>query len=132
MMILTVRTDNPQAEVGLYEDATQVAYEVWHAHRELSMTLLQKITALLQSQGKTLEDIGAVIAYAGPGSFTGLRIGLTVVNALAYGLGGLPVVAIAGAEQWIERGLARVQAGAYDQLALPEYGALPHITVQKK
>jgi tRNA threonylcarbamoyladenosine biosynthesis protein TsaB len=132
MLILTIRSDKPEAEIGLYQDTEQLAYEVWYAHRELSTTLHQKIADLLASQGKQLTDLEGIVGFAGPGSFTGLRIGLTVENALAYGLGGLPVVAITGEDNWIEAGIQRLLAGDRDALALPEYGALPHITIQKK
>lgn len=130
MIILTIRTDRPEAEVGLYSDHEQLAYEVWHAHRELSVTLHQKIDDLLERKGKKLSDIDGIVGFAGPGSFTGLRIGLTVANALAYGLPA-PVVAAQG-ESWIGAGINRLLAGEQDKIALPEYGAPVHITQQKK
>jgi tRNA threonylcarbamoyladenosine biosynthesis protein TsaB len=130
MLILTIRTDNPEAEVGLYEDEKQLAYEKWHAHRELSITLHTKIKEILESQGKTLQDLGGFVCFQGPGSFTGLRIGLTVADAMMYGLN-LPIVATME-EDWIERGVARLLAGENDQIALPHYGAPVHITPQKK
>ena len=129
-LILTIRTDKPEAEVGLFDGTDQLAYETWHAHRELSVTLHQKIESLLHSQGKENGDISGVVAFAGPGSFTGLRIGLTVVNALAYGMQ-LPIVASRG-ETWIQDGLHRLSAGESDKVALPEYGAPVHITEQRK
>jgi tRNA threonylcarbamoyladenosine biosynthesis protein TsaB len=130
MIILTIRTDKPEAEIGLFADGEQVAYEVWYAHRELSITLHQKIADMLAAQHKQFEDIQGIVAFAGPGSFTGLRIGLTVANALAYGLD-IPVVASKG-EQWIEIGIERLKQSQADVIALPEYGAPPHITQQKK
>jgi tRNA threonylcarbamoyladenosine biosynthesis protein TsaB len=131
MIILTIRTDKPEAEVGLYQDHAQLEYEVWHAHRELSITVHQKIEELLARQGKKIEDIGGVIGFAGPGSFTGLRIGLSVANALAYGLQ-RPIVAVQGEEDWIERGISRLASGENDRIALPEYGSPVHITQQRK
>lgn len=131
MLLLTIRTDKPEAEIGLFEGAEQKAYEVWHAHRELSVTLLSKISDLLASQQKTLQDLEGIVGYAGPGSFTGLRIGLTVANTFAYSLD-IPIVAISGEDDWIQKGVARLEAGEGDALALPEYGALPNITIQKK
>lgn len=131
MFILTIRTDKPEAEIGLFEGETQIAYRVWYAHRELSVTLLAEIEALLDSQGKTCHDLQGIVGFAGPGSFTGLRIGLTVANTLAYGLQ-VPIVGAAHEEQWIQRGIARLASGDYDQLALPEYGAPVHITQQRK
>lgn len=131
MLILTIRTDNPEAEIGLFNSATKLAYESWHAHRELSTTLHAKIMELLKSQGKTLQDLNGIVCFQGPGSFTGLRIGLTVADALSYGLSNIPIVA-AREEDWIQTGIARLLAGENDQIALPHYGAAPNITKQKK
>lgn len=130
MMILTIRTDNPEAEVGLYDGQERLAYETWHAHRELSNTLHKKIQALLRQCDKRLEDVQGIVCYQGPGSFTGLRIGLTVANTLAYGLD-TPIVATKG-DDWIALGVARLQKGETDPVALPEYGAYANITLPKK
>jgi tRNA threonylcarbamoyladenosine biosynthesis protein TsaB len=92
MLILTLRTDNPEAEVGLYDDEEQLSYETWTAHRQLAETIHGKVKALLGTKGKDWHDVQGVVAYQGPGSFTGLRIGLTVANALAQGLQ-VPIVA---------------------------------------
>jgi len=131
MLILTIRTDNPVAEVGLYDGEAKLQYETWHAHRELSITLHTKIMEILKKQGKTLQDLQGIVCFQGPGSFTGLRIGLTVADALSYGLNNLPIVATME-ENWIETGIARLLAGENDQIALPHYGAAPNITQQKK
>lgn len=130
MLILTVRTDNPEAEVGLYDGSKQLAYETWPAHRELSNTLHRKIDQLLQANGRSLEELEGIVCFQGPGSFTGLRIGLTVANALVYSLK-LPVAATQG-EDWIQVGIEHLQAGQDDRIALPHYGAPVHITQQKK
>lgn len=129
MLILTLRTDKPEAEVGLYEDEKQLAYETWQAHRELSNTIHIKIKELLASQGKQLEDVQGIVCFQGPGSFTGLRIGITVADTLAYGLN-VPIVATQ--DDWIEQGIKRLKAGEDDRIALPHYGAPVHITQQKK
>src|SRR5690349_10667049 len=130
MLVLTIRTDNPWAEVGLFDDQIQLAYEKWHAHRELSLTIHQKIRELLHGQRKELQDLEGIVCYEGPGSFTGLRIGLSVGNALAYGLK-KPIVA-SGGNDWIQQGAARLRRGEADSMALPQYGSSPHITLPKK
>jgi tRNA threonylcarbamoyladenosine biosynthesis protein TsaB len=130
MLVLTIRTDNPEAEVGLFENGTQLAYETWHAHRELSTTLHRKIEDLLQGHNKSLKDLQGIACFQGPGSFTGLRIGLTVADAFAYSLK-LPIVAAMG-DDWAQTGIARLQAGEDDRIALPHYGAPVHITLPKK
>ncbi len=129
MLILTIRTDNPEAEIGLYDDASQLVYETWTAHRQLAETLHSKIQELLQAQHTTIHDMQAVACYAGPGSFTGLRIGLTVANTLAYALQS-QVVAASG-DDWLTRAIERLMNGESDPLAIPEYGADVHITLPK-
>lgn len=129
MIVLTIRTDKPEAEIGLYDGSEQLAYEVWPAHRELSDTIHKKIKALLEGQGKEIKDLDGIVCFKGPGSFTGLRIGLTVADSLAYGLQ-IPIVSAMG--DWIEEGIKRLEAGENERIALPHYGAPVHITQQKK
>lgn len=130
MLILTLRTDKPEAEIGLYEDRAQLEYAVWQAHRELSITIHRKIDEILSRHGKRLSDLQGIVGFAGPGSFTGLRIGLTVANTLAYGLD-IPVVATQD-PKWLEQGVERLLNHQPDKLALPVYGAEAHITQPKK
>ncbi|MEO8104833.1 MAG: tRNA (adenosine(37)-N6)-threonylcarbamoyltransferase complex dimerization subunit type 1 TsaB [Candidatus Saccharibacteria bacterium] len=130
MLILTIRSDKPAAELGLFHDNHQIGYETWEAHRALAETIHTKIASLLTQHGHSLADLAGIIAFRGPGSFTGLRIGLAVANALADALQ-LPIIASDGAD-WIVRGSARLAAGENDTMAVPEYGALPHITLPKK
>ena len=130
MYILTLRTDNPEAEIGLYKDHEQISYQTWQAHRQLAETIHIKIMEVLATQELTLKDLDGLVIYQGPGSFTGLRIGITVANALANSLA-IPICGTMS-EEWLVTGLRRILAGQSDQLVLPEYGALPHITAPKK
>jgi tRNA threonylcarbamoyladenosine biosynthesis protein TsaB len=130
MLILTIKTDNPTAEIGLHDDQGFVAAEKWQAHRELAETIHLKIKELLERQGQDWPAISGVICFAGPGSFTGLRIGLSVGNALAYGLS-IPIVAAQG-EDWAAVGTERLKKGDHDPLALPHYGAEVHITTPRQ
>lgn len=130
MLSLTIRTDKPEAEIGLYDDQRQLTYSIWQAHRELAETIQQRIDTMLRQQGKQLGDLQGIVVFKGPGSFTGLRIGLTVANALAYALH-IPIVASSG-EGWLLAGLAKLTQGLDEQITLPAYGADPHTTRQKK
>jgi tRNA threonylcarbamoyladenosine biosynthesis protein TsaB len=129
MLILTIRTDKPEAELGLYLDNQQIAYTTWQAHRALAETIHIKIKELLESEAKNLHEIEAIVVFRGPGSFTGLRIGFSVANTLASSLN-IPIVATIG-DNWINGGLNRVYGGQNEHIALPEYGSPPHITLAK-
>jgi tRNA threonylcarbamoyladenosine biosynthesis protein TsaB len=130
MIFLTIRTDKPEAEIGLFDGSERLAYESWPAHRELSDTIHRKIDELLKSQDKTMTDVAGIAAYQGPGSFTGLRIGLTVANALAYSYS-LPVVATTG-NDWITVAGHQLQHTKLQQYILPEYGGEANITLPRK
>jgi tRNA threonylcarbamoyladenosine biosynthesis protein TsaB len=129
-MILTIRTDKLESELGLFEGDTKLAYETWEAHRKLADTIHLKLKGLLGGQNKSLKDISGIVVFKGPGSFTGLRIGMSVANALAYSLG-VPVAA-AGGEDWIQDGMTRLQEHPKTQPVTPEYGQDPHITKPRK
>lgn len=130
MIILTLRTDNPQAEIGLYQDDKQQTYQSWEAHRELSSTILTRIHQLLQSHGSDWKDIDGIVCFSGPGSFTGLRIGATVANTLATTLD-VPVVGTNG-EDWIFDGIEKINEGEISGLVVPNYGRGAHITTPRK
>lgn len=129
MIILTLRTDKPEAEIGLYNDQTQLAYEVWQAHRQLAETIHAKIRDLLASQAKDWSDIQGIVVYRGPGSFTGLRIGVSIANALAYSLD-IPIIATDN--DWIEKGIATLQTNPSKTAVVPEYGRPATVTTPKK
>jgi tRNA threonylcarbamoyladenosine biosynthesis protein TsaB len=129
MIIITIRTDKPEAELGIYQGTTQLTYHIWQAHRQLAETIHQTIEIVLKESKLQLEALDGIVFYKGPGSFTGLRIGASVANALAAGLG-VPIVGTTG-ETWQVTGIEALLAGDNQRLALPEYGAAPHITKPK-
>lgn len=129
MTILGIRTDKPEAELYLYDDEKELGQLKWEAHRELSSTIHTQIDKLLTLQGLTLQQIGGIVCFKGPGSFTGLRIGLTVANALAYAQN-IPIVARRG-ENWLEKGIVDLQAGKTDKIATPYYDRLAATSAQK-
>lgn len=129
MLILTLRTDKPESEIGLYDNQTQIAYETWKAHRQLAETLNRKIDEILKNNSINMSELEGIVIYKGPGSFTGLRIGLSVANALAYSQS-IPIVA--ETDSWIESGIARLLSNDSEKVALPEYGAPVNITTPRK
>jgi len=130
-MILSLRSDNPEAEIGLFDKTgKQLACESWTAHRQLAETIHKKIEGLLNSQETEWSSIEAVVVFAGPGSFTGLRIGVSVANALGGGLN-VPVVATSG-EDWLRLGVKKFKDLLGFIAVEPNYGAPVFTTKPKK
>lgn len=130
MIVLTIRTDKPESEIGLYEDGKKLGYKAWQAHHRLAETLHSRIEALLSASKKSWQDIGGIVTYKGPGSFTGLRIGISTANTLAYSRG-VPITGTTG-ENWLDDGLASLRAGKNELPVVPSYGSEAHITQPKK
>jgi len=126
-VILAIRTDQPRAELYLLDvKGKECARHAWQADRQLAATLLGEITQLLTRQNIAPSDLNGIVVFSGSGSFTGLRIGTTVANALAYSLS-IPVVKTAGAD-WLSgvgSALAKAQLGQFVQ---PDYDRAPNIT----
>ena len=83
---------------------------------DLAEKLLQFINDKLTENHKTWQDISAIEFMSGPGSFTGLRIGATVVNTLAHELQ-IPLYD---------------HRGKKHRVIIPEYGRPANITKPKK
>ncbi|MEI6237744.1 MAG: tRNA (adenosine(37)-N6)-threonylcarbamoyltransferase complex dimerization subunit type 1 TsaB [Candidatus Saccharibacteria bacterium] len=130
MIILTLRTDKPESELAIFDDLTKLIEIKWLANRILADTIHLQIKKLLDDQNLSWQDIKGVVCYRGPGSFTGLRIGLSVANALAYGLQ-IPIVGKSTAN-WQILGIKDLLNGNNDKIALPEYGGEIKITKPKK
>lgn len=129
-MYLAIRTDSPQAELYLYDGEQQVAHELWQADRRLALELLGRLEAFLQTNGKTFADLNGLLVFRGPGSFTGLRIGITVMNTIAYAQN-IPIVGTDGGD-WLDDGVSYLQNEENHQVVLPKYGAEARITKPKK
>lgn len=130
MLILTIRTDKPESEIGLYDNAQQIAYHAWQAHRLLAETIHATIKDVLNKHNYNWGDIDGIVFYKGPGSFTGLRIGASVANALTQDKN-LPL-ACRGGDNWLEKGIEQLLKDKSDKVALPDYGNISITTPQKK
>lgn len=110
-------------------DGVKTTYE-WEAGRSLARDMLGYLRDRLHEQNADFSDITGIGVFRGPGSFTGLRIGLTVLNTLADA----NAVAIVGetGSDWKVRVLERLKKGENDRLVMPEYGGEAHITKPRK
>lgn len=128
-MILLLDTSTPVCKLSLVEGGQQFNDE-WESGRTLAKGLLGYVQDNLARHDKTWTDISGIVAFKGPGSFTGLRIGLTVLNTFADSQS-IPIVGVTG-DDWQTVGLGRLDAGENDRMVMPEYGAEAHITSPRK
>ena len=103
---------------------------VWQAERTLAKHLLGFLEEKLHEAGSDFEQVSGIGVMRGPGSFTGLRIGMAVLNTLADALQ-VPIVGADG-DNWQAVALTRLEAGENDQVVLPHYGSEAHITKPRK
>lgn len=85
--ILGIDTATNACSVAVMEGSRLIGQTYLHVARKHSETLLPALEQLLSSCRLALPDIDAIAVNAGPGSFTGIRIGVATASAFAYVLG---------------------------------------------
>jgi len=128
-MIILIDTATPVCRLTLV-DGSERFHDQWQADRTLAKGLLAYLQTTLESHGKSWSDITGIGIFEGPGSFTGLRIGLTVMNTIADSQA-VPIVGARG-ESWQDDALARLTSGENDHIVMPFYGSEAHITSPRK
>ncbi len=93
MRILALETSAKAVSAALAEDGRILASGYQDTGLTHSRTLMPIVEHLFQNTGLTLADCGAVAVAAGPGSFTGIRIGVSAAKGLAFAAD-KPVVAV--------------------------------------
>ena len=114
-LLLGVDTCGPTGSVALaelVEGELRILGETELAGRTYSATLVTSISELLSGAGVGLGLVGAIVLVNGPGSFTGVRVGLSAVKGLAEGRAELAVLAVSRLEVLASK--ARVPSAAFD------------------
>ena len=97
MITLGIDTCEARGSVSLRKGGTLVSLEAHETTEDYSTWLLPAARRNLQSAGAALEDVDLLAVATGPGSFTGLRVGITTVKAWSE-LYGKPVVGVSRLE----------------------------------
>ncbi len=95
-LLLAVDTCGPSGSVALGRLAgrdLEILGETELEGRSYSATLVTAVADLLDAAGASVSDLGGIVAVNGPGSFTGVRVGLSAVKGLAEA-DRIPVVAV--------------------------------------
>jgi|SRR5579863_8376225 len=138
MLLLATDTSGKQGSIALAQcgpgDECEIIEVVALSGGTFSAQLIPQIAALLNKRGFTRKDIGAFAVVSGPGSFTGLRVGLAAIKALAEVLGKpiaavslLAAVAAAARSEGsilaaLDAGRGQIYAGEYEGRSLSTRG----------
>ena len=87
-MILAIDTATRSAGLAILDPEREVvlAEHAWRSHINHTVELTPNLYNMLATQKLTTADLTGIVVVRGPGSFTGLRIGMSVGKALAYAL----------------------------------------------
>lgn len=86
LQILGIDTSGKNASVAVLSDGRLMAQYFVQTKKTHSQVILPLCQKMLDDLGMTLSDIDRFAVAAGPGSYTGLRIGISAVKAMAFGL----------------------------------------------
>jgi tRNA threonylcarbamoyladenosine biosynthesis protein TsaB len=128
-MIILLDTSTPMCKLTLVENTNTYEYE-WFADRQLAKGLLEFIVTKLAEHSLEVKNLEGMGFMRGPGSFTGLRIGATVLNTIAA-FEHVPIVGTIGGD-WQNQSLEQLRSGKNDQIVMPEYGRNARITKPRK
>lgn len=129
-MIILCDTSTSLCRLTLVADDGKTFDDTWEAGRDLAHNLLAYLRDQLAKHNWTFDDCNGIGVMKGPGSFTGLRIGLTVLNTIADAQA-IPIVGESG-EDWQAKALKRLATADNDQIVMPDYGSDANITRPRK
>ena len=87
MLILAIDTATKIGSVALYEDKTGIIGQInLYVKVNHSNVIMKAVDSLFDLSGYTIKDVDKIAVTTGPGSFTGIRIGVAIAKGLAYSL----------------------------------------------
>ncbi len=106
-MLVAIDTATGNASLALHDGFQVRAEHTWESPRRHTVELLPRLVAALEQLGLGTEHLSGVAVTRGPGSFTGLRVGLAVAKGLALARGlplvGVPTLDVVAAAQGRDR-----------------------------
>jgi tRNA threonylcarbamoyl adenosine modification protein YeaZ len=121
-MIVAIESASTDLSIALADrEGSLRRVDGWSAGQRQAHDLLPRIVAALEAEGGSLADVSALAVGTGPGSFTGLRVGMSVAKGLAFALS-RPIVGVPSLQSWLTAepaaGGALARAGARDAYLL--------------
>lgn len=106
-MLVAIDTATGYASLALHDGARVRVEHTWESPRRHTVELLPRLAAALEQLGLGARHLSGVAVTRGPGSFTGLRVGLSVAKGLALARGlplvGVPTLDVVAAAQGRDR-----------------------------
>jgi tRNA threonylcarbamoyladenosine biosynthesis protein TsaB len=101
-VIIAIEAASVDLSVALAEpDGRAIGGSAWTSAQRQSAELLPRLLALLDEHGRRLDTVRLAAVGIGPGSFTGLRVAMSLVKGLAMALA-IPIVGIPSLEAWLD------------------------------
>lgn len=130
-MIVAIESASTDVSIALADpDGELRQVDGWSAGQRQSHELLPRITALLAANDSAIAAVSALAVGIGPGSFTGLRVGMSVAKGLAVALD-RPIIGVPSLPAWLESepdaAVAVARAGARDAYLLHRGATSPEI-----
>jgi len=130
-VIVAIESASTDISIALADpDGELRQVEGWSAGQRQSHELLPRITALLAANDSAIAAVSALAVGIGPGSFTGLRVGMSVAKGLALALD-RPIIGVPSLPAWLESepdaAVAVARAGARDAYLLRRATTSPEI-----
>lgn len=88
MILLGIDTSGKTASTALFDTETEIflAHTSLYTEKTHSQVIMPAIKSMIEQAGRKVSDIDVIAVADGPGSYTGLRIGVSVVKAMGFGL----------------------------------------------
>jgi tRNA threonylcarbamoyl adenosine modification protein YeaZ len=96
-MLLAIDTSTDNASLALVQEGRALAETNWRCEQNHTVELLPRLVSLLGEAKAGIGSISCVIVARGPGSFNGLRAGISTAKGLAFSLG-IPIIGISSLE----------------------------------
>jgi len=122
-LILAIDTTNEFGSIALLEQGKLIEETLLHSPNGFGQVLFEHLLRLFDRHGRRVDDVACFAASSGPGSFTGVRIGLACVKGLAEATG-RKVVTVSNLEALARFGTARQRAVVLDARRGEVYGAV--------
>ena len=87
MKLLVCDTSNSNCSAGVFEDGKEICYELSFETKTHSETFMPLVHSVMEKAGLYHEDLDGYAVTVGPGSFTGIRIGVAAVKGMALAAG---------------------------------------------